>query len=91
MVSATLGNADMQRLKMTISGEGPEWRAIDDQGQLHELPVAIQLEDFRIDEYPPKLVLVDNTPEIPSMETSRKRCFSTVRLPKDSWATGASS
>lgn len=61
MVAATLGNADMQRLKMTVSGDGPEWRAIDDQGEIHELPLAIQLENFRIDEYPPKLVLIDNS------------------------------
>ena len=60
MTTATLGNADMQRLKMTISSEGPEWRAVDDEGRMHELPIAIRLEDFRIDEYPPKLVMVDN-------------------------------
>ena len=60
MLSATLGNADMQRLRMTINSEGPEWRATDDTGRMHELPIAIQLEDFRIDEYPPKLTLIDN-------------------------------
>lgn len=60
MVSATLGNADMQRLRMTIGSESPEWRATDETGRVHELPIAIQLEDFRIDEYPPKLTLIDN-------------------------------
>ena len=60
MVSATLGHADMQRLKMTVTSDGPEWRAFDDNGQMHELPIAIQLEEFRIDEYPPKLILVDS-------------------------------
>ena len=37
-----------------------EWRATDDKGQLIELPLAIELKDFTIDEYPPKLMLIDN-------------------------------
>ena len=60
IVTATLGNADMQRLKMTISQEAPEWRATDDQGEVHELPIAIQLKQFAIDEYMPKLMLINN-------------------------------
>ncbi len=60
IVTATLGNADMQRLKMTISQDAPEWRAVDDRGEMHELPIAIQLKQFTIDEYPPKLILIDN-------------------------------
>ena len=60
LVAATLGNADMQRVKMTVRMGNAEWRAVDDKGQLVELPLAIELEDFTIDEYPPKLMLVDN-------------------------------
>lgn len=60
IVTAVLGNADMQRLKMTISQDAPEWRAVDDRGEMHELPIAIQLKQFTIDEYPPKLILIDN-------------------------------
>ena len=37
-----------------------EWRATDDKGKLIELPLAIELKDFTIDEYPPKLMLIDN-------------------------------
>lgn len=59
MVSATLGSADMQRLKLNINMETPEWRAVDDQGKVHELALAIQLKRFRIDEYPPKLMLIN--------------------------------
>ena len=51
----------MQRLTMTVTKEQPEWRAIDNQGYVKELPIAIQLNDFTIDEYPPKLLLVDHT------------------------------
>jgi len=60
MLSATLGSADMQRLTMTVTKEQPEWRAVDAHGQVTELPIAIQLNEFTIDEYPPKLLLVDN-------------------------------
>ena len=60
LIAATLGNADMQRLKMTTRMGNAEWRATDDRGQLTELPLAIELKDFTIDEYPPKLMLIDN-------------------------------
>ncbi len=60
LVSATLGSADMQRLKMTVGMEHPEWRAIGNNGVIHELPIAIQLKRFFIDEYAPKLVLVNH-------------------------------
>ena len=48
----------MQRLKMTTRMGSAEWRATDDKGQLIELPLAIELKDFTIDEYPPKLMLM---------------------------------
>ena len=60
LIAATLGNADMQRLKMTTRMGNAEWRATNDKGQLVELPLAIELKDFTIDEYPPKLMLIDN-------------------------------
>ena len=51
MTSATLGNADMQRLKMiTVKGE-PEWRALTSQQQIVEMPFAIELEDFIMETY----------------------------------------
>lgn len=45
---------------MTTRMGNAEWRATDDKGQLTELPLAIELKDFTIDEYPPKLMLIDN-------------------------------
>ena len=60
LVCATLGSADMQRLTMNASLGKPEWRATDSAGRLHELPLAIELEEFAIDEYPPKLMVIDN-------------------------------
>lgn len=60
LIAATLGNADMQRLKMTAQTGKAEWRAADGEGKLHELPLAVELLEFTIDEYPPKLMLIDN-------------------------------
>lgn len=60
LTGAILGNADMKRLKMTTTTGKAEWRAFDEQNQMVELPLAIELHDFTIDEYPPKLMLIDN-------------------------------
>ena len=62
MTTATLGNADMQRLKMiTVKGE-PEWRALTSQQQTFpskarlpvafvEMPIAIELKEFIMETY----------------------------------------
>lgn len=61
LVAATLGNADMQRLRMTTSLGNTEWRAQNEATrEIIDLPLAIELKDFTIDEYPPKLMLIDN-------------------------------
>ena len=59
IVTATLGSADMERVKLTATTEMPEWRATHEQGFV-ELPLAIQLEKFTIDEYPPKLLIINS-------------------------------
>lgn len=60
MICATLGSADMLRLRMMTRTGQAEWRATDEKGLLYELPLAIELKHFTIDEYPPKLMLIDN-------------------------------
>lgn len=60
ITTATLGYADMHKLKMTVKTGSPEWRALDDNDCLHELEIAIDLHKFILEEYPPKVVLVDN-------------------------------
>lgn len=59
-MGAVMGSADMQRLKMTVSLGKAEWRAQTSDGHLLELPLALELTGFTIDEYPPKLMLIDN-------------------------------
>ncbi len=51
LTTATLGNADMQRLKMiTVKGE-PEWRALTQEQQIVEMPIAIELKEFIMETY----------------------------------------
>ena len=51
MTTATLGNADMQRLKMITAKGEPEWRALTSQQQIVEMPIAIELKDFIMETY----------------------------------------
>lgn len=63
MTCATLGNADMQKLQMTVRTDVPEWRALDRQGDTVELDLAIELHKFTKEEYPPQLLLADHKEE----------------------------
>ena len=60
LVGGTLGSADMQRVKVYCEQGQPEWRALDERQEVVELPLAIQLEQFTIDEYPPKLMMINS-------------------------------
>ncbi len=62
IISATLGTADIQKLKMMVRQGEPEWRAVaeDGSGAVVELDVAIKLNHFSIEEYPPKLMVISN-------------------------------
>ena len=51
MTTATLGNADMQRLKMVTSIGNPEWRALEPGGTVKEMPLAIVLKRFIMETY----------------------------------------
>ena len=51
MATATLGNADMQRLKMITTIGEPEWRAMTQEGAIREMPLAIELKQFIMETY----------------------------------------
>ena len=51
LTCATLGNADMQRLKMITAVGEPEWRVMDENQQIKELDVAIELKKFIMEQY----------------------------------------
>ena len=51
LITATLGNADMQRVKMITAVGEPEWRAMTQQGTVKEMPIAIELKKFIMETY----------------------------------------
>lgn len=51
LLTATLGNADMQRLQMYTVLEQTEWRGINERNMMIELPIAIKLKQFIMETY----------------------------------------
>lgn len=51
LTTATLGHADMQRVKMITAIGEPEWRALASDGAVKEMPIAIELKKFIMDTY----------------------------------------
>ncbi|MFA6702377.1 MAG: cytochrome c biogenesis protein ResB [Dysgonamonadaceae bacterium] len=62
-LAGILGSADLQKLNMHVSEGNAEWRAVNNNNEIVELPLAIQLDTFIIEEYPPTLALIDNRTE----------------------------
>lgn len=60
LISGILGTGDLQRLSINVYENKPSLIATDAQKNEIELPFAIYLKDFLIDEYNPKLALIDN-------------------------------
>ena len=61
LIAGVLGTGDLQRLSINVYEGKPSWIATDAQKNEIELPFAFFLKDFIIDEYHPKLALIDNT------------------------------
>jgi len=59
LFAAGLGAADMKRFVMHVREGEAEWRVYNENKDELELPIAIQLNDFDMEVYPPKLVIVD--------------------------------
>ena len=51
LTTATLGSADMQRVKMICGVGEPEWRAMAQGGTIKEMPIAIELKKFIMETY----------------------------------------
>ena len=51
LTTATLGNADMQRVKIICSTDEPERRAMTTDGRIIEMPIAIELKKFIMETY----------------------------------------
>ena len=59
LFSAGLGSADMRRYVMHVQEGEIEWRVYSETKEVLELPIAIQLNDFDMEVFPPKLTLID--------------------------------
>lgn len=59
LFAGVLGQGDLARLTMDIYKDKPEWRAKDDNNRIVELPIAMELKKFTIENYPNKLFIID--------------------------------
>lgn len=59
LVASGLGYADMERYVMYVQEGETQWRVYDASGEVIELPIAIKLNDFDMEVYPPRLAVVD--------------------------------
>jgi hypothetical protein len=87
LTCATLGNADMQRLKMITAVGEPEWRVMDENRQVKELDVAIELQKFIMEQYE------DGSPkrfasEVNIMTKSGKNIHTTIDVNKPAEVEG---
>lgn len=61
LFAAGLGAADTKRYVMHVREGEVEWRVYSENEDVLQLPIAIQLNDFDMDEYPPKLTIIDRS------------------------------
>lgn len=59
LLASGLGAADMRKYLMYVREGETEWRVYSADNDVLELPIAIKLNDFYMEEYPPQLVIVD--------------------------------
>lgn len=59
LFASGLGAADMRRYVMHVREGETEWRVYSETNDVLELPIAVQLNDFDMEEYPPKLTVID--------------------------------
>lgn len=59
LFASAFGAADMRRYVMHVREGEVEWRVYSETDEMLELPIAIQLNDFDMEEYPPKLTMIN--------------------------------
>ncbi|MCL2790886.1 MAG: cytochrome c biogenesis protein ResB [Desulfobulbus sp.] len=59
LVSAGFGAADMLRVVMHVDTGKTEWRVFNEASAALEMPIAITLNKFTMEEYPPNLTIID--------------------------------
>ena len=68
LLAAGLGAADRRSYTMWIEEGQVEWRGRLTSGLVVELPLAVRLIDFDLEEYPPKVTVIDRTTGRPQPE-----------------------
>ena len=63
LASAGFGAADMMRVVMHVNTGETEWRVFNKNEEALELPIAITLKKFTLEEYPPNLTIIDAQPD----------------------------
>ncbi len=61
LAASGLGYADMERYIMYVEEGETQWRVYDTDGSVKELPIAIKLNDFDMEVYPPKLAVIERS------------------------------
>lgn len=59
LFAAGLGATDLRRFVMHVQEGETEWRVYSANNEVLELPIAIKLNDFYMEEYVPKLAIID--------------------------------
>ncbi len=59
LTASGLGYADMQRYIMYVNEGETEWRVYDSKNNIEELPIAITLNDFSMEFYPSRRVIIE--------------------------------
>lgn len=59
LLGGLIGSADLTRLTMSVSEGQVEWRGSDRSGRIRDLSIAVQLDSFKIEEYEPRLVVIE--------------------------------
>ncbi|MDR0622461.1 MAG: hypothetical protein LBJ61_11410, partial [Deltaproteobacteria bacterium] len=75
LLAAGLGAADRLREFMPVREGGLEWRVQHPDGSIAELPLAIRLDSFDVEEYPAKLALIDHETGLPQGTDGRMDFF----------------
>ena len=59
LFAAGMGASDIKRFVMHVREGEIEWQVYNNKGEGLELPIAIELNDFYMEEYPPQLAVID--------------------------------
>jgi hypothetical protein len=60
IAAASLGTGDLRRLRMELRQGEPVWYAFDDHSHVIQLPFALELLNFDIEEYNPQIAIADS-------------------------------